>query len=198
MKYIVRQAKDIVLKNVLYLFSALILLCSCSKEDEKALYFVGDSMIANWDVETAFPNRVTRNFGQDGSHISYLDAVKVMDTNADVVVLIGTNDLHASLSEAELLDYCDTYEEKVSRIGGSRILVLSVLPTSDREKNSVINKFNDEMRQRLKEHTDVIYVDCYDVFIDETGVLREDLSRDGLHLNDYGYILLGDRVKRFL
>ncbi|MDE6152292.1 MAG: hypothetical protein K2G12_09960 [Prevotella sp.] len=187
------------IEKILLFWAILFVFCSCTKDDEQVLYFLGDSMIANWDVESTFPNRITKNLGVDGLHVEGLRNANISDMSAEVVVLVGTNDLHGHMSDDELTSYSDIYEKEICQIGGGRrIFVISVLPTSDKDKNRIIEKFNKEMCQRLKEHTDVIYVDCYDVFIDETGVLREDLSRDGLHLNDYGYILLGDRVKRFL
>ena len=54
------------------------------------------------------------------------------------------------------------------------------------------------MCQRLKQYMNVTFIDCHNAFLDEDGGIKEDLFRDGLHLNDYGYILLGNHVKPFL
>ncbi|MDE5986419.1 MAG: hypothetical protein K2H16_03955 [Prevotella sp.] len=182
----------------LYVLYIVILLCSCSKDDEHVLYFLGDSMIANWDVEVTFPNRITKNLGVDGLHAEGLRNVNISDISSEVVVLVGTNDLHGHMSDEELAVYCDSYEKEICRIGGGRIFVISVLPSSDKDKNSIIEKFNKEMCQRLKQYMNVSFIDCYDAFSDEDGGIKEDLFRDGLHLNDYGYMLLGDQVKPFL
>lgn len=186
------------MKNALFLLISLMLFCSCNKGEESVLYFVGDSMIANWDVEASFPNHVTKNLGRDSSHSSYLNSVSLPYKNADVVVLIGTNDLHGGISDAELSVYCEDYESKLCQIGGGRILVVSILPTSNKDKNNVICKFNKEICRRIEAHANMVFVDCYNVFMDDGGLIKEDLSRDGIHLNDYGYILLGDQIKPFL
>lgn len=180
------------------LLTLLFLLCSCSKDNEQVLYFIGDSMIANWDVEASFPNYITKNLGKDGSQASYLGIVCIPDMESEVVVLIGTNDLYSNMSDTELTGYCEDYRNYLSQMDGKKILVVSVLPTSNNDKNNVIRKFNIEMAKRLKPYTHVMFVDCYSAFLDGKGKIREDLSRDGIHLNDYGYILLEDHIKPFL
>lgn len=182
----------------LYILSILILLCSCSKNDEQVLYFVGDSMIANWDVEVAFPSRITKNLGVDGWHVEDLRNINISDMSAEVVVLVGTNDLHGHMADDDFVAYCDSYEKEICRIGGGRIFVISVLPTFNKDKNNIIDKFNRELCQRLKRYMNITFIDCHEAFVDEDSFIKEDLSRDGLHLNDYGYILLGDLIKPFL
>jgi len=187
-----------VIEKILLFGTILFVFCSCTKDDEQVLYFLGDSMIANWDVESAFPNRITRNLGVDGLHVEGLRNTNISDMSAEVVALVGTNDLHGHMSDDELASYSDIYEKEICQIGGGRIFVISVLPTSDKDKNRIIEKFNKEMCQRLKQYMNVTFIDCHNAFLDEDGGIKEDLFRDGLHLNDYGYILLGNHVKPFL
>lgn len=186
------------IEKILLSWVMLFVLCSCCKDDEQVVYFLGDSMIANWDVEATFPNRITKNLGVDGLHVEGLRNVNISDISAGVVVLVGTNDLHGHMSDDELASYSDIYEKEICRIGGGRIFVISVLPTSDKDKNRIIEKFNKEMCQRLKQYMNVTFIDCHNAFLDEDCGIKEDLFRDGLHLNDYGYILLGNHVKPFL
>ena len=62
--------KNIIIK-LLNLVLCYCLFTSCSKNDmdDTPLCFVGDSHIANWDVEYSFPNRITKNYGVDGRSI---------------------------------------------------------------------------------------------------------------------------------
>lgn len=186
------------IEKILLFCAILFVCCSCTKDDEQVLYFLGDSMIANWDVEAAFPNRITENLGVDGLHVEGLRNANISDMSAEVVVLVGTNDLHGHMSDDELTSYSDIYEKEICQIGGGRIFVISVLPTSDKDKNRIIETFNREMCQRLKQYMNVTFIDCHNAFLDEDGGIKEYLFRDGLHLNDYGYILLGNHVKPFL
>ena len=114
-----------------------------------------------------------------------------------IVALIGTNDLHGGMTEARLSDYCEQYIKKLTELRGFPTLVISVLPTNDKAKNETIVKFNQKVKSLMSNKTEIIYIDCYEAFCKD-GVIREELSRDGLHLNDYGYMILSDKVKEKL
>ena len=53
------------MRKILLVLIGVLCLCSCSNDDEAdtTLVFIGDSMIANWDVERYFPNRIVENRG---------------------------------------------------------------------------------------------------------------------------------------
>ena len=156
---------------------------------------MGDSMVANWDVEACFPNRITENMGVDGIGIAQLGSTHM--EGQTVVALIGTNDLHGGMTEVQLTEYCEQYIQTVAGLGGMPTLVISVLPTSNKAKNETIVRFNRKVKSLMNSNMKIVYVDCYDIFCND-GALREELSRDGLHLNDYGYMILSDRVKEKL
>lgn len=155
-------------------------------------------MIANWDVEMAFPNRITINRGIDGSQADILGMTYIPDSQSDVVILVGTNDLYGNMPDTDLNVYCDEYVSNVCRISGGRIFVISVLPTSYKDKNMTIHEFNAKLETRLKQHNNIIFVDCYNEFLNNDGLIKEDLTREGIHLNDYGYMLLTNTLKMFL
>ena len=176
----------------------IMFLMACEKdESDEKLYFLGDSMVANWDVEASFPNRITENLGVDGIGIATLDASVVKDNHAASVVLIGTNDLSANMSEEKLTAYCEDYLRTIAGIPSGKVVLISVLPTNNKPKNEVIQAFNERVEKRIADYAKMVFVDCYQNFCKD-GVLRKDLERDGLHLNDYGYMILTDRVKEKL
>jgi len=184
------------IKSILLLF-CLVSLFDCTNETpEQSLVFVGDSQVHNWDVESSFPNRVTKNLGVNGASVYDFRYYNTHD--AEVVVELGSNDLKAGMTYPEIDDYCKDYVKVVSGFSQSKIVVLSVLPTSDIERNQSIMLFNKSAEEKFKLYSNVVYVDCYGSFVDKEGLLRNDLSRDGLHINDYGYILLSDMVKKSL
>ena len=99
--------------------------------------------------------------------------------------------------EKEISMYVDDYLKTVTVLGGKRVFLLSVLPTADIDKNRRIECFNVQIEAKIPEYPNVVFINCYDTFLQD-GVLREDLSRDGTHLNDYGYVLLSDKLKEKL
>ena len=47
---------------------------ACSEEKEGELCFVGDSLVAGWDVKDAFPTWIVRNDGVSGGGYCYLES----------------------------------------------------------------------------------------------------------------------------
>lgn len=183
--------------RTLFVILSLFALFACSDDLDVRLCFVGDSIVANWDVEQSFPNRITENRGIDGIGISELEQMSIVCDGEELVVLIGTNDIRATMSEKEVAMYVDDYLKTVFDLGGKRVFLLSVLPTSDLDKNRRIEQFNEQVAAKILGNSKYIFVNCYDTFLQD-GVLRDDLSRDGTHLNDYGYVLLSDKLKEKL
>ena len=123
--------------KVLKLFACIQLLSSCQNYDEadSTIYFVGDSEIANWDLEASFPNRITRNLGHDGMRLKELSFMSIEDENGIVVIEIGINDINTIPIDN---DYLENYESIVTCLGGWRTLLLEVMPTSDVNTNEII------------------------------------------------------------
>lgn len=183
--------------NKILIALSILFLTSCSKdENDSTLYFVDDSMIANWDVEASFPNRITRNMGKDGAQLNYIEGVRIPE--GEVVMLIGTNDLHADMNDDQVKAYAEKYESSALSMSAGRILLVSVLPTNNPGKNINIKRFNTIIKQWSYTVPRIKFVDCYDRFLDDDDLLKSDLTREGLHLNDYGYIILTGAVQSIL
>lgn len=172
---------------------------SCSKNEDVdiTLCFVGDSMIANWDVARMFPNRRVENKGVDGIGIQDISNLNLAKPEEDVIVLVGTNDIKSSMTESELDAYVLQYVDAILHLNARRIVLISVLPSAYKTKNQNIETVNKNVRDDMAGMSSVLFIDCYGSFLRE-GVIKEELTRDGTHLNDYGYILLTDLVKDWL
>ena len=172
--------------------------CSCNNDEaDVKLCFIGDSMIANWDVERHFPNRIVENRGKDGIGIAEITTFTQSDLSAEAVVLIGTNDIKLSMTDEQVDNYIMQYSDAIEQLKFKRIVLVSILPTSNEPKNQIIERVNTRIKEKVAFNTNIEYIDCYDVFLRD-GFIKEELSREGLHLNDYGYILLTDQVKKRL
>jgi putative tributyrin esterase len=124
-----------------------------------------------------------------------------------VFILNGTNDL-GSLSTPggpTMADLQNIYEEIVVRIlkGSPRtkVFVVSLSPLRDSYLRLVpqVKPFNDGIAQLATRYPDrVKYVDQWSGLHDGTGVLKQEFSRDGLHLNAEGYKHLGKVLREAL
>lgn len=186
------------MRNLFLSLLVIMGLCACDKEIEDVkLYFIGDSMVANWDVSRFFPSRIVENRGKDGIGIKELSDQQISFPQDDFIVLVGTNDIKPSMTDEQLDAYVSQYTEVIGHLDAKQVFIISVLPTSNAEKNQMIQRFNKHIQKFFSNSSKIIFINCYDDF-ERAGVLKDELSRDGLHLNDYGYMLLTERVKERL
>jgi lysophospholipase L1-like esterase len=93
-----------------------------------------------------------------------------------------------------------TYAEVVGRIRkevpDAKIFIVSCTPTRDAYAyiSPLIPKFNAEIAKLANGQDPAIYyVDTYSECVAPDGLLRKELSRDGLHLNAAGYEIVRTR-----
>ena len=83
----------------------------------------------------------------------------------------------------------------------TRIVVQSLLPTNDRERNSdVVEVVNARLQSLIaRDQTQRLhFLNLYPVYLDSAGVQRPELFCDGLHLSEAGYRTWADRLLAFL
>lgn len=180
----------------LFLFvSMAYALVACTNDDDVFLTFIGDSLVARWDLQEYFPSSLTENRGVSGSGISYIESCAGQLENHDIVVLVGTND--CSMMKRDMEGYADRYVKAVSALGGRRVYLFSILPRSSVELNSVIRQMNQLIKQRVTDIPGIVYLDAYNYMLRED-VLDVNLSSDGVHVNNYGYDILSKLLNKAL
>lgn len=176
-------------------FIALIALIAPSCEDKDAdatLDFIGDSLVAGWDLPAYFPSRIVQNYGKNGATIDYLEQYAGSFAGRIVVIEIGTNDCRQMAPQ-----YVDTYSrrymEAVIGLGAKKVYLFSVLPrdlVNDLpDVNSYISTFNEIIKQKSKEYTQITYINVYSNFL-QHGSPNPGLYKDGMHLSPAGYEIL--------
>ena len=119
-----------------------------------------------------------------------------------VVILAGTNDIGGSLgpvdSEApkanlrSMVDLARAHNVKV--VLSSLTPVCDYLsPQTDKRPNEKLRLLNDWVKEYAAA-SGVVYLDYRAPMLNETGVLKKELTWDGLHPNDAGYVLMGPRA----
>jgi lysophospholipase L1-like esterase len=181
-------------------------------KNESRVVFLGDSITDGWGkpgLGEFFPGKPYFNRGISGQTTPQM----LVRFRADVihlqprvvVILAGTNDIAGNTGPMTLEMIEDNYATmaELARAHGVRVVFASVLPVSDygRKRDgsplkqtegrppAQIKKLNEWLKQYSAEN-DHTYLDYFTAMVDEHGMLRKELSEDGLHPNARGYAIM--------
>ncbi len=178
---------------------------------EKRVVFFGDSITDMWNLEQSFPGKPYVNRGIGGQTTSqmlvrYRQDVINLEPKA-VVILAGTNDIAGNSGpisnediEANLSDFAELAKaHNIEVIFSSLLPVNNYTPRSQefyaerpRDRILALNKW---MKEYCAAHGN-IYLDYFSAMADEKGMLRRDLSEDGLHPNQAGFAIMGPMAEK--
>ncbi len=177
------------------------------------IVLVGDSITQEFCIhEMLFNNRLpisNRGIGGDTAKgILNRIGCSIIELNPSIVfLLIGTNDM-ADINYT-MKSLVDTIEEIVrksfEKLPNVTFYILSVLPvnsgidsaTVGKRTNEEIKILNDEINN-LAKRNNAHYIDIFTLLKDNDGNLRNELTRDGLHLNPQGYRIFLDAIAPYL
>ncbi|MEE0947082.1 MAG: GDSL-type esterase/lipase family protein [Acutalibacteraceae bacterium] len=178
---------------------------SLEKMNLKAdIVFFGDSIIRGGNFQDAFNHKKITNLGCSGDTLAGMvyrvNAIKTLSPS-QIFILAGIN----GLSDFNCNKSIHTYEKLLTAIRTSlpeaEIYVHSVLPLSIEKqrkicKNKTIEKFNGCI-EKMCVQGDITYIDLYGKFIIDNQ-MNEELTIDGIHLNEKGYELWFDELKKYI
>lgn len=180
--------------------------CS-SKFEENKYVFIGDSIVAGWDLEYYFPYLDVANLGKNGAITSDMGFISWSPEMKQTIVisLIGTNDIDAfkesTLSTDTLNEIVSSYKQAILKSYATNFIVISILPRNGANAvfmNQQIITLNEKLKNMTKEISNTIFLDVYNYFIGPDGKLDMDYTVDGIHLNIYGYELLSAKLSAVL
>ena len=133
------------------------------------------------------------------------------DRHADVnIFCLGINDFlrpyydedFKKMSTQEIIDGLTQFISKIKNDNNGELIVLSLLPIRQvhpwSNHYAIISKDIPLVNKGLSEFckaNNIRYIDSYSHFADECGIMREDLSDDGLHPNnEFGYPILTELI----
>ena len=169
------------------------------------LVFLGNSLTEGFPLDYFFPDLHPLNRGISGDHVDGLlerlhDSV-IRLKPAKLFIMIGINDINAGDSESVISDnYNQLMTELGAKLAETNVFVQSILPTSrewsncPKEKISFINGI---IRQEAGLFS-FNWIDLHHHFKNEQGYIKEDLTDDGLHLNQAGYRQWAKILKPYL
>jgi lysophospholipase L1-like esterase len=181
-------------------------------KDEKRVVFMGDSITDMWvqpQFGGFFPGKPYIDRGISGQTtpqmlIRFRPDVIALHPKV-VVILAGTNDLAGNtgpMTVAQIEDNLTSMDE-LAHANKIHVVLASVLPVSnyghDRGGNPIdmrikrqpekILELNGWIKTYAASHGDV-YLDYFAATVDAQGLLKKDLSEDGLHPNTAGYAIM--------
>lgn len=185
-----------------------------AKIQDENIVFYGDSITAGYNVKEFFDEYHVVNSGINGNITQDLiDRIEtdLYDYNpSTVIILIGTNDIRANISDEEIIDNIkDIINDIRKNRKNARIYIQSIYPINrdvDKEywkdvnseyNNKHIIKLNKLIKNLCKEEN-ITYIDVYSKLIDDKGNLKSAYTKEGLHLNDLGYYKVTNVLKEYL
>lgn len=161
-------------------------------EGKLKISFIGDSHIAYWPFESYFPKWECYNYGVPGKGLDYVEMFHKDVSDSYVVVQLGTNDIY-NLNTENMDVYVERYVKAVGAISSRGTYLFCIFPRNDFMDGTAVNCFiallNGKIREKIKEETNVVYLDVFDKLL-LNDKLNPDLTIDDLHLNGAGYRIL--------
>jgi lysophospholipase L1-like esterase len=179
---------------------------------EHRVVFLGDSITDGWSNPRHggfFPGKPYVNRGIGGQTTAQMllrFRADVIDNRpAAVVILAGTNDVSANagpVTVKQIEDNLATMAE-LAKIHGIRVVVSSLTPVCDAKKDAdghpriqtkarppeTLNALNRWLIEYAAQN-DLVYLDYFSAMADPAGLLKPDLTEDGLHPNAAGYAVM--------
>jgi acyl-CoA thioesterase I len=175
--------------------------------------FLGDSITDYWKLNDYFPGKayVTFNRGIDGQTtpqmlVRFRQDVIDLDP-AVLVVLAGTNDVAGVTGRTRNEDIESNYASmaELARLHHIRVVFASLLPAnnySEDAKESYAARPPERilaLNQWLKDYcakNGFVYLDYFSALVDSKGMMKRDLSEDGLHPNAAGYKIMAPLAEK--
>ena len=178
---------------------------------ENRVVFVGDSITDYWKLPDYFPGKPYINRGIDGQTTPQM-LVRFRQDMIDLhpkvlVVLAGTNDIAAVTGRERNEDIEANYASmaELAKAHGIRIVFSSVLPAHNYTEDAK-ESFAARPRERilalnlwLKNYcaqNRLVYLDYFSAVVDDKGMLKRELSEDGLHPNVAGYKIMAPLAEK--
>ena len=171
---------------------------------DKRVVFYGDSITDAWHLDQSFPgkaNYINRGIsGQTTPQMLVRFRQDVLALRPAVVVLLaGTNDLAGNTGPETIQQIEDNYATmaELARVHGIAFVFSSVMPvnnyvhpemTTGRPPAQIL-VLNDWMKQYAAANS-LVYLDYFAAMVDAAGMLKKDISADGLHPNGAGYAVM--------
>ncbi len=178
---------------------------------EQRVVFFGDSITDSWHLDQFFPGKPYVNRGISGQTTPQMLVRYWQDVlglrPAAVLILAGTNDLSGNTGPETIEQIEADYSAfgELAKAHGIKVIFSSVTPVSSYgkagqgmltgrppEKIQMLNRYLKD----LCNTSGYTYLDYYPAMLDGAGMLKRELSNDGLHPNAAGYAVMAPLAEK--
>jgi lysophospholipase L1-like esterase len=171
--------------------------------DPQRVVFMGDSITDGWKLAQYFPGKPYVNRGISGQTTPQM-LVRMFEDVIDlkpaaVLIYAGTNDIARNTGAETPAMVEENFQAmtELAQAHGIKVILCAVTPVADYGPRKMtdgrppadILKLNAWLKQYAAQ-AHAVYADYYAALADDKGMLKEGISRDGLHPNEKGYDLL--------
>lgn len=173
--------------------------------DEKRVVFFGDSITDIWKLDDSFPGKGYINRGIGGQTTPQMLVrfrPDVIDLHpAVVLILAGTNDIAGNTGDETLAQIEGDYQSmaELAKANGIEVVFSSLTPINDYNPRAMlfflqrstqkILTLNDWLKKYCRQNG-LVYLDYFPALVDEHGMMKANLSDDGLHPNAAGFAVM--------
>ena len=172
---------------------------------EQRVVFFGDSITDIWKLDESFPGKHYINRGIGGQTTPQMLVrfrPDVLDLKpAVVVILAGTNDLagNTGVETLEQIEGAYATMAELAKLHGVRVVFASVMPVNNYNPTALrfflqrppekILALNAWLKKYCADQGHV-YLDYFSAMVDGNGMLKVELTGDGLHPNAAGFAVM--------
>jgi lysophospholipase L1-like esterase len=171
--------------------------------DPKRVVFMGDSITIGWNLNQYFPGKPYVNRGISGQTTPQMLVRMFPDVidlkPAAVLIYAGTNDISRNTGPETLTMIEENFQAmtELAQAHGIKAILCSITPIADYGPTRMsegrppadILKINAWLKEYAA-RAHAIYADYFSAVVDDKGMLKPGISRDGLHPNADGYKLM--------
>lgn len=177
-----------------------------NKEDKTDLVvFYGSSTIRLWkNLDEYFPKHNILNLGFGGAYIDsleqYFESLFQFESPKIIVMYLGGNDLSLGYSSDKIVEMIRGFIARVNKKFPQAIIInIGIKPSFERHKNlETIKRINQMMEMHAIENNHLIQIDLFKALLKDGQIGQEYYLKDGLHLNENGYLVLNTLLKKTL
>ena len=124
----------------------------------------------------------------------------------NLFIKIGINDIVERVPLSKIkTNYLQILDRVASECPDTKIYIQSTLPTRDlksffrssKDINKIVMKLNLFLKMQAQERK-ITFIDLYPDFADENNEMKQELTTDGVHLNETGYNIWKKHLSKFI